>query len=82
VSALQLQQELDLGYTRRFGSTAAYRQRVWSLLTREFFQRYVPTDGSVLDLGCGWGEFINHVRAGRRFGMDLNPSSEPSSIPP
>jgi SAM-dependent methyltransferase len=45
------------------------------MLTRHFFQRYVPEDATVLDLGCGWGEFINHVRARKRLGMDLNPDS-------
>jgi SAM-dependent methyltransferase len=69
------QQELVRVYERRFGASAAYRQRVWSVLTAEFFQRYVPTDGAVLDLGCGWGEFINNIQARKRYGMDLNPSS-------
>ena len=27
----------------------------------------------MLDLGCGWGEFINHIRARKKYGMDLNP---------
>jgi SAM-dependent methyltransferase len=29
----------------------------------------------VLDLGCGYGEFINHVTAERKYAMDLNPDS-------
>jgi len=29
----------------------------------------------VLDLGCGQGEFINQVRCGARYAMDLNPAS-------
>jgi SAM-dependent methyltransferase len=29
----------------------------------------------VLDLGCGYGEFINNVPAQRKFAMDLNPES-------
>lgn len=67
--------ELEREYERRFGSRREYRWRVWTLLTKRVFQRYVADTGSVLELGCGWGEFINQVRAGRRFGMDLNPSS-------
>ena len=72
---LHQQQELLRAYERRFSGSAAYRQQIWSLLTKEFFQRYVPGDGAVLDLGCGWGEFINNIRARKRYGMDLNPSS-------
>ena len=28
-----------------------------------------------MDLGCGYCEFINNVRAGRKFAMDLNPEA-------
>jgi SAM-dependent methyltransferase len=69
------QDELELTYDRRFAKTSDYRQRVWSILTRDFFQRFIPARGAVLDLGCGWGEFINQIQAQRKFGMDLNPSS-------
>jgi SAM-dependent methyltransferase len=30
----------------------------------------VPADGCVLDLGCGYGNFINHVVARRRIAID------------
>jgi SAM-dependent methyltransferase len=67
--------ELALGYQRRFGAHADYRRKVWALLTRDVFQRYVPADGTVLELGCGWGEFINQIRARTKLGMDLNPEA-------
>jgi SAM-dependent methyltransferase len=75
VNGLDEQSELLHEYERRFSGSAAYRQRVWQVLTSEFFQRYVPREGAVLDLGCGWGEFINNIVARARYGMDLNPSS-------
>ncbi len=73
--APEQQAELEREYERRFADRAAYRWKVWTLLTSRFFQRYVPVDGAVLELGCGWGEFINQIQAGRKFGMDLNPAS-------
>jgi len=73
--ALDQQAELERGYERRFAPRADYRWRVWTLLTRDFFQRYVPAEGVVLELGCGWGEFINQIHARRKYGMDLNPAS-------
>ena len=60
----------------RFARNADYRRRAWSLLTSEFFSRWIPSDAAVLDLGCGWGEFINQVRAAQKYGMDLNPESK------
>jgi SAM-dependent methyltransferase len=62
-------------YERRFAPQAAYRRRVWAVLTRDLFQRYVPEDGAVLEIGCGWGEFINQIRARTKIGMDLNPQA-------
>lgn len=67
--------ELQRVYSRRFAGKGDYRQRVWRVLTREFFQTWVPENGAVLDLGCGYGEFINHVCAAEKFAMDLNPQA-------
>ena len=68
-------EELAREYQRRFGPQEEYRRRVWATLSRNVFQRYVPVDGTVLELGCGWGEFINQIRARTKLGMDLNPES-------
>jgi SAM-dependent methyltransferase len=67
--------ELEREYELRFASRRDYRWQVWSLLTSRVFQRYVRETETVLEIGCGWGEFINQIRAGRRLGMDLNPAS-------
>lgn len=69
------EQELSKIYHRRFVRTAAYRNKVWQVLTREFFRRWVAADAVVLDLGCGYGEFINNIAAGRKLAMDLNPDA-------
>jgi SAM-dependent methyltransferase len=65
----------DLGkiYLQRFAALAPYRDSVWQILVRDFFQRYVPPDATVLDLGSGWGEFIRHIEARRRIALDINP---------
>ena len=67
--------ELQSIYCQRFDGRQAYRNRIWQLLTRRFFGRFIPSDAAVLDLGCGYGEFINNVQCGAKFGMDLNPAS-------
>ena len=69
--------ESDLSriYAQRFAANLDYRKRVWRVLIDSFFQQYVSRDATVLDLGCGYGEFINQVDAGRKYAMDLNPDA-------
>lgn len=68
--------ELQAIYERRFTpERVAYRKRLWSTLVDDYFQPLIPAEASVLDLGCGYGEFINHVQARERFAMDLNPAA-------
>jgi SAM-dependent methyltransferase len=67
--------ELQAIYAHRFTSMLHYRQEVWSILTSAYFQALIPPEAAVLDLGCGYGEFINNIRCGKKYGMDLNPLS-------
>jgi len=67
--------DLQRIYEKRFATTKAYRNRVWKVLMRSFFQRYIPSDHTVLDLGCGYGEFINNVQCAKKYAMDLNPDT-------
>lgn len=69
----QIKTELQKEYSLRFSRQQEYRNAVWKILTADFFQKLIPPDSTVLDLGCGWGEFINNIRAARKYGMDLNP---------
>lgn len=64
--------ELKTLYERRFAGRQEYRNRTWRVLIDGCFGKYVSPDASVLDLGCGYGEFINQVRCATKFGMDLN----------
>lgn len=65
--------ELKSEYELRFHEVQNYRNEVWKILTEKFFQKYMPIDSTILDIGCGWGEFINHIRGRVKYGMDLNP---------
>jgi SAM-dependent methyltransferase len=69
------QAELARVYANRFGPAQEYRRRVWQVLVAQFFQPLLPEESTVLDLGCGYGEFINAVKARKKIGMDLNPNS-------
>jgi SAM-dependent methyltransferase len=63
-------------YRSRFADTVSYRTEVWKVLITQFFARYLRDSDTILDLGCGYGEFINNVRCMAKFAMDLNPDSK------
>ena len=67
--------DLQRIYAQRFASNLEYRKSVWYVLIENFFQKWIPNNAFILDLGCGYGEFINQVHASRKYGMDLNPDS-------
>jgi SAM-dependent methyltransferase len=68
--------DLQKIYAARFDATGLdKRKRVWRILCESFFNELVGPDKTVLDLACGYGEFINHVRAGKKIAVDLNPDA-------
>lgn len=72
----EVKDELTREYALRFANQAQYRDAVWKVLTADFFQRFIPRDATLLDLGCGWGEFVNNIAAAKKYGMDLNPDAK------
>jgi dolichol-phosphate mannosyltransferase len=72
-STVSMGQELRLMYRARFKETAVKRSAVWSVLVKDYFQRWIPQSATVLDLGAGFCEFINQVSASERIALDLNP---------
>ncbi|HLK52773.1 MAG TPA: class I SAM-dependent methyltransferase [Candidatus Angelobacter sp.] len=71
----ELNSELEKTYHRRFDTDLEYRAFIWKILVENFFARYVRPEDRVLDLGCGYGQFINQIVCSKRFAMDLNPAS-------
>jgi SAM-dependent methyltransferase len=62
-------------YEKRFSGHESYRNKVWKILVGEFFSKWVETHHHILDLGCGYGEFINNINCQVRHAMDLNPKT-------
>jgi SAM-dependent methyltransferase len=75
-SQSESQKDLQRIYATRFSGIEEYRQKVWQILVSQFFSQWIRPNHSVLDLGCGYGEFINTVQASRKFAMDLNPATK------
>jgi len=73
---------LDRLYAARFPEAERdARVQLWRTLCDAFFARYVPPGGTVLDLGAGYCDFINQIRAGRRIAVDLNPETPAAAAP-
>jgi SAM-dependent methyltransferase len=70
-----MEQNLELIYDKRFAGSEGERAKVWRVLTRHFFQRWVRSGDVVLDVGAGYCEFINHIQAGDKYALDLNPAT-------
>jgi ubiquinone/menaquinone biosynthesis C-methylase UbiE len=69
---LAVDKQLEVTYQRRFSQDVQFRQRMWQVLCREFFQRYIPTGSTVLELAAGYCEFINNIEARHKIAVDLN----------
>lgn len=48
------------------------RTKVWIAIT-EYLQRYVKKTDTVVDLGAGYCDFINNIKATKKYAVDINP---------
>jgi|HubBroStandDraft_4_1064222.scaffolds.fasta_scaffold02132_3 hypothetical protein len=62
---------VDAGYHETRFEYDARRETLWRSLYRFFFKRWIREDHCVLELGAGYGHFINNVIARRRIALDL-----------
>lgn len=60
-------------YTKRFSSLEGkVRNETWEVLVPNFFQKYISSESTVLDLGAGDGLFITKVKAKEKIAVDLS----------
>jgi SAM-dependent methyltransferase len=59
------------GYHNTRLSADSRRATVWSALWKYYFKHKISKDDCVLDLGAGYGDFINSVSARRRLAVDI-----------
>jgi SAM-dependent methyltransferase len=67
--------DVEAIYRNRFAANLDYRKQIWTLLASQFFSRWIRSSDAVIDIGCGYCEFINNIAAARKYGIDLNPAS-------
>ncbi|MEE8200657.1 MAG: methyltransferase domain-containing protein [Candidatus Acidoferrales bacterium] len=47
-----------------------HKEALWRILCSRFLQEYVSRDATVVDLGAGFCEFINHIECQHKFAVD------------
>ncbi|MBD2027066.1 methyltransferase domain-containing protein [Leptolyngbya sp. FACHB-711] len=57
------------------------KEALWKVLIDDFIQRYISPHAIVLDIGGGYCEFINQVKAREKVLIDLNPDSQEFAAP-
>lgn len=59
-------------YSERFDKNAQQREKLWEILVRDFLQKFVKENDTVLDLAAGYCEFINNINCKQKIAIDLN----------
>lgn len=51
------------------------KNQIWKVICTNFLQKYISKDSIVVDVACGYGEFINNINASKKIAIDLNPDA-------
>ena len=59
--------ELKRLYENRFHNESQKRNSLWKVLCKNFFQHFISEDDIVLDIAAGGCEFINNIKAKKKY---------------
>ena len=63
-------------YKIRFSKKILPRKNeIWKVICTNFLQKYISKHSIVVDVACGYGEFINNINASKKIAIDLNPDA-------
>jgi len=69
--------DLSRLYNIRFSKNQLIRKNeIWRVICKVFLNRFVKQSDVVVDVGCGYGEFINNISAQKKIAIDLNPNTK------
>lgn len=58
-------------YSKRFNEKdKKMRQKLWNVLCAHFFQKFISAEDTVVDMGAGFCEFINSIKAKEKIAID------------
>lgn len=82
ISNMNPEEYLKRLYSNRFDSKQRKAKvALWKVLIEGFLQKHVGQDSVILDIGGGYCEFINQVKAREKYLIDLNPYSKSFANP-
>jgi SAM-dependent methyltransferase len=68
--------DLSRLYRARFPEAELNRKNaIWRVICNRFLQRFIAPTDTVVDVACGYGEFLNNINAGKKIAVDLNPET-------
>jgi ubiquinone/menaquinone biosynthesis C-methylase UbiE len=64
-------------YVNRFSSKELEaKNNIWKVLTKNFFQKFININSTVVDIGAGYCEFINNISCKKKIAVDINPDTK------
>ena len=64
-------------YKNRFSEKdILQKNKIWKVLCQSFFQRYIGRNDIVLEIGAGYGEFINNIQCREKYVIDVNDDTQ------
>ena len=48
------------------------KNAIWRVICKNFLQHYINASDTVVDVACGYGEFLNNISANKKIAVDLN----------
>lgn len=51
------------------------RRVLWQTLCKSYFQKFVSSSATALELGCGYGDFINNIQCAKKIAVDAWPGA-------
>lgn len=67
--------EITKLYRLRFKKELESKNKIWQVLCNDFFQKYIKKTDTICDLGAGYCEFINNIKAKTKIAIDINPET-------
>ena len=71
-----MKSEITKLYQLRFNKDIQKRYKIWQILCKYYFQKYIKTSDTIYDVGAGYCEFINNIKAKNKVAIDINPETK------